>query len=151
MDNNLGKLEENIEKEIRAYISNFNEILDNLTSLSSSIINNKFWKLRSDLELLIIEMKLYLKKEDLTERWQASFKNELKGTSSRSKAGIILKEYRVSVEDSISVFKKKPETTYKYLWKLKETISSVLSAFPVERIELFYGEKKQVSEDVFEI
>jgi len=43
------------------------------------------------------------------------------------------------------------ETTYKYLWKLKETISLVLSAFPVERIELFNGEKKQVSEDVFEI
>jgi hypothetical protein len=151
MENTLDKLKTMIEDDIRNLIERFNTLLDNLSDLSSSDINNKLWKLRADLELLIIEIKFFLGKEDKTERWQTTFKNDLKGTSSRQKAEKNLEEYRVDGNKVIEDFEKKPETIYRYLWKLKESISSVLSAFPVDRIDLFNGEIKETSEDVFEI
>jgi len=151
MENNLDKLEASVEEKIRNYTGNFNEIFDKLTTSSSNSINSKLWKLRADLELLIIEIKFLLKKEDLTERWQSSFRNELKGTSSKHKAETLLKEYNVDKDEVISDFKKRPESVYKFLWKLKETISSVLSAFPSNKIDLFNGEVKESSKDVFEI
>ena len=76
MENNLDKA--SVEEKIRNCTSNFNEIFDKLTTSSSNSINSKLWKLRADLELLIIEIKFLLNKEDLTERWQSSFRNELK-------------------------------------------------------------------------
>jgi len=151
MANNLDELEINLEENIGNYISKFNDLLDNLSSLSSKKINDILWKLRADLELLIIEFKCALEKENKTERWQSSFKEELKGTSSKQKAVMMLESYRKSNQEIKTIFKNKPELSFQYLWKLKETISSILSAFPVEKIEWSNGEMKNVSEDVFEI
>ncbi len=151
MVNNLDKLEINLEEDINNYINKFNDLLDNLSSLSSSKINDILWKLRADLELLIIELKFVLEKENKTERWQSLFKEELKGTSSKQKAMKMLESYRKGNQEIQTIFKKKPEQSFRYFWKLKETISSILSAFAVEKIEWSNGEMKKVSEDVFEI
>ncbi|MCE7747635.1 MAG: hypothetical protein GPJ51_04520 [Candidatus Heimdallarchaeota archaeon] len=151
MLNNLDKLAINLEENINNYLNVFNDLLDNISNLSSSKINDVLWKLRSDLELLIIEFKFALEKEDKTERWQSSFKEELKGTSSKQKAITMLERYRKSNQETQTIFKKKPEQSFRYFWKLKETISSILSAFPEQKIEWSNGELKKVSEDVFEI
>lgn len=151
MASNLDKLKVNLEENISNSINNFNDLLDNLSSLSNSKINDVLWKLRADIELLIIELKFALEKENKTERWQTSFKEELKGTSSKQKAVMMLESYRKSDQEIQTIFKKKPEQSFRYFWELKETISSILSAFPVQKIEWSNGEMKKVSEDVFEI
>jgi len=151
MASNLDKLEVNLEENISNSINKFNDLLDNLSSLSNSKINDILWKLRADLELLIIEIKFALEKENKTERWQTSFKEELKGTRSKQKAVMMLESYRESDQEIQTIFKKKPEQSFRYFWKLKETISSILSAFPAQKIEWSNGGMKKVSEDVFEI
>lgn len=151
MVNNLDKLEINLGENINNYTKVFNDLLDNISSLSSSKINDILWKLRADLELLIIELKFALEKENKTERWQSLFKEELKGTRSKQKAITILESYRKSNQEIQTIFKKKPEQSFRYFWELKETISSILSAFPEQKIEWSNGEMKKVSEDVFEI
>ncbi len=151
MSNNLDKLEVNLEENISNSINKFNDLLDNLSSLSNSKINDILWKLRADLELLIIEFKFVLEKENRTERWQTSFKEELKGTSSKQKAIMMLESYRKSNQEIQTIFEKKPEQSFRYFWELKETISSILSAFPVQKIEWSNGGMKKVSRDVFKI
>ncbi|MHA1445933.1 MAG: hypothetical protein ACTSSN_04545 [Candidatus Heimdallarchaeaceae archaeon] len=151
MVNNLDKLEINLGENINNYTKVFNDLLDNISSLSSNKINDILWKLRADLELLIIEFKFALEKENKTERWQSSFKKELKGTSSKQKAITMLESYRKSNQEIRTIFKRKPEQSFRYFWELKETISSILSAFLEQKIEWSNGEMKKVSEDVFEI
>lgn len=151
MVNNLDKLETNLGEKINNYINVFNDLMDKISSLSSSKINNILWKLRADLELLIIELKFALEKENKTERWQSSFKEELKGTSSKQKAIMMLESYRKSNQEIQTIFERKPEQSFRYFWKLKETISSILSAFPEQKIGWSNGEMKKVSEDVFKI
>ncbi|TET80706.1 MAG: hypothetical protein E3J43_01835 [Candidatus Heimdallarchaeota archaeon] len=151
MVNNLDKLEINLEENISNYTKVLNDLLDNISSLSSSKINDILWKLRADLELLIIELKFALEKENKTERWQSSFKEELKGTSSKQKAITMLGSYRKSNQEIQTIFKKKPEQNFRYFWELKETISSILSAFPEQKIKWSNGEMMKISEDVFEI
>lgn len=151
MASNQDKLEVDLEEIISNSVNRFNSLLDNLSKLSNSKINDILWKLRADLELLIIEFKFVLEKENKTERWQTSFKEALKGTSSKQKAVITLESYRRSNQEIQTIFKKKPEQSFRYFWKLKETISSILSAFPVQKITWSNGEMKKVSEDLFEI
>ncbi|MHA1223393.1 MAG: hypothetical protein ACTSP3_09090 [Candidatus Heimdallarchaeaceae archaeon] len=86
------------------------------------------------------------------EKWQKDFFNSFKGTSSKEKAKKLLKTYTLSSDEIVTTYRKSKEEIYRYLWKLKETISLTLKAFPVESYSLENGKiKKLEKEEIFEI
>ena len=145
------RFNQKLQKAIEKYIKTYNSLLDKIPNEVESKIHQELWKLRSDLELLIIELKFYLEIEDKTEKWQSIFKQELKGTRSKQKAIPILEEYRKSIKEIQTIFSKEPKQIYYYFWKLKEVISAILDAFSLEKIKLINGNLKKVTEDVFKI
>ena len=119
------------------------DILSKIDQSKFKGLEKAIWSFRADLELLTLQFKLVLDKEDVTERWQKIFLDNLRGTSSRTKASNILRETLMSKEEVLKIFNKNPQECYKYIWKLKETVSSVMPAFE---------DKKSASDDdVFEI
>ena len=104
------------------------------------------WSLRADLEFLILKFKFVLEKEDGMERWQKNFFANLKGTRSISKAKSILDDVVLTTEQTLGILNKNPKECYKYFWKLKETLSSVMAAFEEKK-----GYTRVSSDDVFEI
>jgi len=143
--------EKNIRKSIENIITRYSNLLHNLSKYKDSKINRELWEIRSDLEFLIVEMKHFLKKDSIEERWQKSFLNKLKGTGSKTKAIPMLNEYPKTKNSLITEFTKDKEKCFRYLWKLKETISAVLAAFPTEKFSWKNGELVKESEEIFEI
>ncbi len=143
--------EKNIRKSIETIITRYSNLLPNLSKYKDSKINRELWDIRSDLEFLIVELKHFLKKDSIEERWQKSFFNELKGTGSKTKAIPMLIEYSKTKSSLVTVFTKDKEKCYRYLWKLKETITVVLAAFPTEKFSWKNGKLIKESEEIFEI
>ena len=106
-----------------------------------------FWNLRADLEFLALEFKYVLKIEDKLERWQKSFFSNLRGTKSKAKAIAILRETVLGTDQTLKILEKNPKECYKYFWKLKETISSIMSAFEEKK----QSGQSSADDDVFEI
>lgn len=143
--------ERNIMKSIEKIISRYSNLISNLSKYKDSKINKELWEIRSDLEFLIVEIKYFLKKDIIEERWQKTFLNDLKGTGSKPKAIPMLSEYSKTKTSIITLFTKDKEKCYKYLWKLKETITVVLAAFPTEKFSFKNGKLVKESEEIFEI
>ncbi|MHA1345355.1 MAG: hypothetical protein ACTSVO_13855 [Candidatus Heimdallarchaeaceae archaeon] len=143
--------ERNIMKSIEKIISRYSNLISNLSKYKDSKINKELWEIRSDLEFLIVEIKYFLKKDIIEERWQKTFLNDLKGTGSKPKAIPMLSEYSKAKTSIITLFTKDKEKCYKYLWKLKETITVVLAAFPTEKFSFKNGKLVKESEEIFEI
>ncbi len=143
--------EDNIRKSIEKIITRYAILLPNLSKYEDSKVNRELWDIRSDLEYMIVEIKHFLKKDLIEERWQKIFTNELKGTGSKTKAIPMLREYSKTENDLIELFTKDKEKCYRYLWKLKETITVVLAAFPTEKFSLKNGKLVKDSEEIFEI
>jgi len=149
-----GISEKNIQsfkKEVGSVISRYNDIINNLTEMKESRVNDLFWNIRAELEIIIVELKSILQKEILIEKWQSKFHDELKGTRSKEKAKILLSKYNKSEEQVLLLLSTDLENGYKYLWKLKEVITAILAAFPVDKYIWVNGELKKDSEKVFEI
>ena len=83
----------NIKEEIGKTISSYNDVIKNLTEMKDNKINDIFWNIRADLEIIIVELKSIVQKEILLERWQKRFHDELKGTKSKEKAKVLLSKY----------------------------------------------------------
>ena len=96
-------------------------------------------------------MKHFLEKDIIEERWQKNFLGELRGTGSKTKAIPMLNVYSQTKNNLISLFDKDKEKCYRYLWKLKETITVVLAAFPTAKFSWKNGELVKESEEIFEI
>jgi hypothetical protein len=143
--------EKNIRKSIEKIITRYSNLLPNLSKYKDSKINQELWDIRSDLEFLIVEMKYFLEKDIIEERWQKSFLNELKGTGVKTKAIPMLNEYSETKNDLIALFDKDKEKSYRYIWKLKETITVVLAAFPTVKFTWKDGKLVKENEEIFEI
>ena len=100
---------------------------------------------------LLISTELGVEKDIIEERWQKSFLNELKGTGVKTKAIPMLNEYSETKNDLIALFNKDKEKSYRYIWKLKETITVVLAAFPTVKFTWKDGKLVKESEEIFEI
>ncbi len=143
--------EEQIRKSIEKIITRYANLLPNLSKYKDSKVNGELWDIRSDLEFTIVELKHFLEKDLIEERWQKIFATELKGTGSKTKAIPMLKEYSKTKSSLIALFDKDKEKCYRYLWKLKETITVVLAAFPTETFSFKNGKLVKDSEEIFEI
>ena len=143
--------EKNLKKSIEQIITKYSSLLPNLSKYKDSKINKELWDIRSDLEFLIVEMKHFLEKDIIEERWQKSFFNELKGTRSKTKAIPMLNEYSKTKNSLITLFDMDKEKCYRYLWKLKETITVVLAAFPTVKFSWKKGKLVKDTEEIFEI
>ena len=140
-----------IKNEIGGIISKYIDVTKNLSEMKDNEINAVFWNIRADLEITIIELKSILHKEILIERWQKKFYEELKGTKSKDKAKAILSQYDKDETRVLNLLTKDLEQAYRYLWKLKEVITVVFEAFPLDKFTWTNGELKENSEKVFEI
>ncbi len=141
----------NIAKEIKLVISKYISLKARLSSKKDPDIHKTFWNIRADLEILLVELKAILYQEDKMEKWQTKFQNELKGTKSKEKAKSILSNYIKDEKEVNSIIINRPKEGYKYLWKLKEVISSILEAFPQEKFVWINGEFKKRNDEIFEI
>jgi len=140
-----------LEQDIVAIMNMFSELLDSLSEKSSNEINHTLWKIRAELEIIIIEFKGLISDSLLKEKWQEDFHQNFKGTKSKEKAITKLKEYRLKEDEIKIMFSKKRNECYQFLWKLKEVISSVISAFPETRYTFVNNQLQEDKEKIFEI
>ena len=84
------------------------------------------------------------------EKWQKDFLEELKGTSSRKKAIIILNSLNSDSTYFSKLISSNKEKCYRELWELKEIVSSVLAAFPAASYSFRDGKVTQKREEIFE-
>jgi hypothetical protein len=141
----------NFRKEANDLVSRFYKILDDFSSKKDHELYEDFWHLRADLEILIVEIQHSLDLESSLQKWQKNFFEELKGTRSKTKAKTKLDEFKKVLGDFPECSSNKLNECYKILWKLKEVIASVLSAFPAEKYKWINGEFQKEEEKVFEI
>ena len=113
-------------EEVQQTVKSLDKLISAISQGKMNNLEQMVWNLRADLELLILKFKIFLEKEDGKERWQKTFLDNLKGTSSRLKAIEILKGTALSLKETLRIFTKNPVECYKYFWKLKETISSIM-------------------------
>jgi hypothetical protein len=140
-----------LEKDIKNSIQEYSKLLDNITKIPSSEVNEILWRTRADLETIVIELKSLLKDSMLKEKWQDKFHTENKGTKSKDKAISKLQEFDLNEQEILSLFSKDQNKCYQYLWKLKETISSVISAFPELRYKWVNNQLTEEKDKIFEI
>ena len=140
-----------IKEEIGQVVSRYTNLIENLSEMKDSKINNTFWDIRADLEAITIELKSILQKEILIEKWQSKFHEELKGTKSKEKAMVLLSKYNKDENQILDLLSTDLEQVYHYLWKLKEAITVVFEAFPLDKFTWVNGELQENSEKVFEI
>ena len=103
------------------------------------------------METIVIEFKYSNTDSLLKENWQEKFHSDFKGTSSKDKAISKLQEFSLSLNEIMDLFSKKKNECYQYLWKLKEAISSVISAFPETQFRWVNNKLKEEKEKIFEI
>ena len=132
-------------------VTRFNNVLENFDSKKNHELYEDFWKLRADLEILTIEIHHSLGLESNLQKWQKMFFDELRGTSSKKKAKSKLDEFSKVLSIFPDCSSNKLNECYMLLWKLKEVIASVLSAFPLEKYTWINGELQKENEKVFEI
>ncbi len=142
---------EELKKEIQQICNSLDKITSEISKTTTNKIGDTLWQFRADLEMLIIKFKMILEKEDKTERWQKTFLENLQGTGIKTKATSILNETVMNSKDALALFEKKPVESYKYFWKLKETISSIISAFTYKNSRNSSLEIDVEDADVFEI
>ncbi len=140
-----------LREEIKVTIQDYSKLLENILERPSSEINEVLWKIRADLETIIIELKSTIKDSILKEKWQETFHSENKGTKSKEKAISKLQEFSTKEQEIIILFSKDQNKCYQYLWKLKETISSVISAFPEIRYKWVNNQLREEKERIFEL
>ena len=140
-----------LKEDIKITIKDYSKLLESISDRPSSEINEALWKIRAELETEIIEIKSIIKDSMLKEKWQETFHLENKGTKSKDKAISKLKVYSMNEQEVITLFVKNQEECYRYLWKLKETISSVISAFPETRYKWVNNQLREEKEEIFEI
>ncbi|MHA1258612.1 MAG: hypothetical protein ACTSSG_04715 [Candidatus Heimdallarchaeaceae archaeon] len=144
--------ENEVLRNIKRTSETYSSLIKNINRKKDSIIHSTLWLIRAELELICVELKYLLNKEEKMEKWQKDFFNSFKGTSSKEKAKKLLKTYTLSSDEIVTTYRKSKEEIYRYLWKLKETISLTLKAFPVESYSLENGKiKKLEKEEIFEI
>lgn len=124
------------------------KLLKTIESKKDSEVHAILWEVRAFFELCQIELKHYLDKEYKSESWQHEFskKNE---TKFRNKAIVRLKEFNLSTKKLEKLFDDNLEEVYQYIWKIKETISMVIDAFPIPKYKLIDGELRREREDIF--
>ena len=120
---------EKLLNDIKIISQTLDDIIEKLDKKPQSNMEENLWDLRADMEMLVVGFKMVLEKEDEKEKWQKMYLENLKGTSSRTKAINILKETIMDQHNTIAIYNKNISESYKYFWKLKETISAVMSAF----------------------
>ena len=106
-----------IKEEIGQVVSRYTNLIENLSEMKDSKINNTFWDIRADLEAITIELKSILQKEILIEKWQSKFHEELKGTKSKEKAMVLLSKYNKDENQILDLLSTDLEQVYHYLWK----------------------------------
>ena len=151
MSEESSKSQIKLDHSIGSVITRFSTLLKNLQNSKDSHVNEELWQIRSELELLIVRIKHSLGKELKEERWQKTFQTNHKGTSLKSKAIPMLEDISKTKTSVLNLWKKDQETCYRYLWKMKETITSVLNAFPTVKYTWVNGELKEEKEEIFEI
>ena len=140
-----------MNESINGVLLQFKTVLGNLSKSTNTVLHELLWQLRADLEFLIIDLKNCYNKENKTERWQKDFLEKSKGTSSKSKAIDMLTEYKLTDSQIKSFTTKNPDIQFKHLWKLKEKISSILSAFATRNNFQNNGLDDNGDEEIFEI
>ncbi len=151
MSKNSQEIKTNFKKEATDLVATINTILENFSSKKDHELYEDLWHLRADLEILIVEIQHSLNLENKLQKWQKNFFDELKGTSSKTKAKAKLDEFKEKLADFPDCSSNMLSECYKILWKLKEVIASVLSAFPAEKYKWINGEFQKEDEKVFEI
>ncbi|MHA1955068.1 MAG: hypothetical protein ACW96U_14095 [Candidatus Heimdallarchaeaceae archaeon] len=140
-------LRQDVQEIMKMYI----ELLETISEKESNEINQTLWKIRADLETIVIEFKDLIADSLLKETWQEKFHSSLKGTSSKDKAISNLQEFNLSLIEIMDMFSKRKKECFQYLWKLKEVISSVISAFPETRFRWVNNQLQEEKEKIFEI
>lgn len=140
-----------LKQEIQKTMKIYSKLLESISEKKSNEINQTLWIIRADLETIVIEFKSLITDSLLKENWQEKFHSSYKGTSSKDKAISKLQEYGLSVNEIMDLFSKKRNECYQYLWKLKEVISSVISAFPETRFRWVNNQLQEDEEKIFEI
>ena len=138
-------------KESEELVARFFNILENFSTKKNHELYEDFWHIRADLEILTVEIHHSLDFDSGLQKWQKSNFEELRGTRSKIKAKKKLDEFKEILIDLPDCSSDKLYECYKILWKLKETITSVLSAFPVEKYKWINGELQKEDEKIFEI
>jgi len=151
MSKNSQSTKLSFKKEANDLVSRFYNILENFYSKRDHELYEDFWQLRADLEILTVEIHHDLGLESSLQKWQKTFFDELKGTSSKNKAKTKLNEFSKVLSDFPDCSLNKLNECYELLWKLKEVIASVLSAFPIEKYKWINGELQKDDEKIFEI
>jgi hypothetical protein len=136
-------------KDVQKISKNLDKIIIKTSQKNMTGIENLIWVVRADLELLIVKFKVVLEKDNGIERWQKTFLANHRGTGSISKAIVILKGAVMNHQDTLALYKKNPDECYKYFWKLKETISSIMAAF--EEKKIYNSAYFDNDDEVFEI
>ncbi|NPD88087.1 MAG: hypothetical protein HGN29_05170 [Asgard group archaeon] len=140
-----------IKQDIQKIMKSYTELLEVISEKNSNEVNQILWKIRADLETIVIEFKSLITDSLLIENWQEQFHSDFKGTKSKEKAIFKLQEFNMSVGEIMDLFSKKKKECYQYLWKLKEVISSVISAFPKTRLKWEDNQFQEEKEKIFEI
>ncbi|MCG3220342.1 MAG: hypothetical protein H7641_03085 [Candidatus Heimdallarchaeota archaeon] len=140
-----------LKQEIQETMKSYTELLETISEKNSNEINRTLWKIRADLETIVVDFKNLITDSLLKENWQEKFHSSFKGTKSKEKAVSKLQEYSLSVNEIMALFAKKKNECYQYLWKLKEVISAVISAFPETRFKWVNNQLQEEKEEIFEI
>jgi len=125
---------EDLFENIKEISKSLEDIVEKISKRIIIDVEEPLWTTRAEIEMLVVKLKIILKKDEEMEGWQKSFLSGLKGTKSLPKAIKILEETIMNQTDTINISTKNLSEGYKYFWKLKETISSVLPAFEVKRV-----------------
>ncbi|MHA1401322.1 MAG: hypothetical protein ACTSQE_13320 [Candidatus Heimdallarchaeaceae archaeon] len=139
-----------LEERIGKVIGRYKRFLSSIEKKTSSKKHDILWEIRAELELIIVEIKHLFELGEKLYKWQEEFAKE-RGTSVEEKAIQRLKKFNKTQKTVQKLFNENIEGCYEYLWKLKETISINLKAFPYPKWYWRDGELKKQSEEIFRI
>jgi hypothetical protein len=140
-----------LEQIILETMKAFTDLLASISEKDSNEVNQILWKIRAELEMIVIELKSLISDSILKEKWQEDFHKNFKGTKSKDKAIKKLQEYNLNEIEIKELSSKKRNECYQFLWKLKEVISGVISAFPETRFSWVDNQLQEEKEKIFEI
>ncbi len=141
---------DDLKLRIKHVITKFKNLLVNIENKKGSTKRTALWNIRADLELITVEIKYFYNLNEQPYDWQLEFKKE-KGTANETKAITKLKAFKKGPSTVLKLFEKDILECYKYLWKLKETISITIEAFPYPKWEIREGKLVKQSEKIFKI
>ncbi len=138
-----------VRKKAYTVLESLNDLMKRIEKAPNSIVYNELWMIRAELELLVVECK-YLLEKDKKEEWQKEY-DKKKEVGNKEKAKKMIREQMRSKEEMKKVFAKDFEEGYRQLWKLKETITLSMKAFPLPKYRKIEGEWVKEREKIFEI